>query len=194
LSVDFIVGVDMTLPSAALTHLQTFANRIQASERYYDSASSYLSVEIISASELARHHLKIPGSILLLDEFVIDAESDSEEDAEDAEDDQPFRKRGNASDPLWDPETFSFSKEVSRRQHKSKTEAKRRAETPHIPAAKLRTSNDVYNRLMWDSGAGDPNNFAIGYEDRFTGIKEIALSSWKRDVSDREFVSLFSPY
>jgi MJ1316 RNA cyclic group end recognition domain len=187
LNVDFIIGLDTTPPAAATTHLRSFEARIQSSERYYDSASSYLLVEVIPAAELTHHRLKKPGAILLSEEPLFGTESDSEEDLEDYSF-EANQKRGNISDPLWDPETFSFSKDVSRRQHKSQAEAKRRAET-HIPAPKLRTSNDVYNRLMWDTGAGDPNNFVIGYEDRFAGMKEIALASWKREISDREFVS-----
>lgn len=65
--------------------------------------------------------------------------------------------------------------------------------TPYLPAEKLRTSSDVYNRLMWDPQL-DQNDYSIGYEDRFYGVKEVALKSWKRNVEDEAFVRTLFTY
>lgn len=43
---------------------------------------------------------------------------------------------------------------------------------------RLRTSQDVYNRIMWDTGRYDPASFVIGYLDRFDGMMEIALDEF----------------
>ena len=51
-----------------------------------------------------------------------------------------------------------------------------------------RTSLDVYNRLMWDPSISR-GDYVIGYEDRFKGVKEVPLESWKREVEDEAFVS-----
>jgi len=117
-----------------------------------------------------------------LDDQVEIIDSDSDDDVQ-----SDFELRMIEADPLWDSESFSFSKDLSRRQYKA--QSRKKPSTPHQPAPKLRTSSDVYNRLIWDSSSGDPNDFAIGYEDRFLGLKEISLSAWKRDTSDKEFVS-----
>jgi len=43
--------------------------------------------------------------------------------------------------------------------------------------ARLRTSQDVYNRLMWDNKF-DPKLFTIGYMDRFDGMMELPVSDF----------------
>jgi uncharacterized protein (UPF0248 family) len=43
--------------------------------------------------------------------------------------------------------------------------------------ARLRTSQEVHNRIMWDD-AYDPSDFVVGYMDRFDGMMEIALNEF----------------
>ncbi|KAJ5626366.1 hypothetical protein N7510_002675 [Penicillium lagena] len=52
---------------------------------------------------------------------------------------------------------------------------------------KLRTASDVINRLLWDPSY-DHSDFVIGYEDRFEGRLEASLGSWKKDLTDEEFI------
>jgi uncharacterized protein (UPF0248 family) len=52
---------------------------------------------------------------------------------------------------------------------------------------KLRPSHDIYNRLLWDEGYS-AEEYVVGYEDRFTGVREMALTSWKREFTDEEFI------
>jgi MJ1316 RNA cyclic group end recognition domain len=61
-------------------------------------------------------------------------------------------------------------------------------DTPHVPAPKLRTSSDVYHRILWDREL-NAEDYLIGYEDRFSGLKEMPLPNWKRDVEHEDFVS-----
>lgn len=46
---------------------------------------------------------------------------------------------------------------------------------------------DVINRLLWDPSF-DHSDFIIGYEDRFEGRLEASLGSWKKDLTDEEFI------
>jgi uncharacterized protein (UPF0248 family) len=60
--------------------------------------------------------------------------------------------------------------------------------TTEIPkAGKLRPSHDIYNRLVWDAGY-IADEYVVGYEDRFKGVKEMSLTAWKRELSDEEFI------
>jgi uncharacterized protein (UPF0248 family) len=185
LSVSFFIGLSTSLSLSAASFLLSFENQLLTNEQYYDPASCYLSVEVVGGAQLSTYKLKKSVFSPPLDETeevtVSDSSSERSEVQKESED-----RRVTTLDPLWDSDAFKFSKDLSRRQYKS--QLKKKTVTPHCQAPKLRTSTDVYNRLMWDSGSGDLNDFVIGYEDRFTGLKEITLSSWKRDVSDREFV------
>jgi uncharacterized protein (UPF0248 family)/2'-5' RNA ligase/endonuclease/exonuclease/phosphatase family metal-dependent hydrolase len=53
----------------------------------------------------------------------------------------------------------------------------------------LRPIQDVLSRIHWDSDY-DAEEYLIGYEDRFDGVKEIALTSWNREATDEEFIPL----
>lgn len=46
---------------------------------------------------------------------------------------------------------------------------------------------DVINRIIWDSNF-DSEDYIIGYEDRFNGCLEASLGSWKKDLTDEEFI------
>lgn len=54
---------------------------------------------------------------------------------------------------------------------------------------KLRPSQDIFNRLFWDSKYS-ADEYLVGYEDRFKGIREMPLTSWKREFTDEEFIPL----
>jgi uncharacterized protein (UPF0248 family) len=162
-------------------------------KRYHDPAVSYVSATQITTAEVSQHHY-LPDDTTIEDIFVDESE-ESERDLSDssneADDDSggPQEREAPPPDPTWDPETFSFSRSLSKTKHK--LAAKRKDATPYIAAPKLRTSVDVYNRLMWDPKAGDKGAFIIGYEDRFKGLQEIGINAWKREIEDKEFVSMF---
>ncbi|KAL4956007.1 hypothetical protein BDW69DRAFT_192768 [Aspergillus filifer] len=52
---------------------------------------------------------------------------------------------------------------------------------------RLRPAADILNRLIWDESY-DSTDFVIGYEDRFKGRMEASLNSWKRELTDEEFI------
>jgi poly(A) polymerase Pap1/uncharacterized protein (UPF0248 family) len=52
---------------------------------------------------------------------------------------------------------------------------------------KLRPIQDIIARIRWDEAYGE-KNFIVGYEDRFLGVKEIDLASWKTEQTDLEFI------
>lgn len=54
---------------------------------------------------------------------------------------------------------------------------------------KLRPAQDVINRLKWDPGS-NTEDYLIGYEDRFLGVKELPLGKWKSDQTDDEFIPM----
>lgn len=43
------------------------------------------------------------------------------------------------------------------------------------------------NRLIWDT-VFDATDYVLGYEDRFEGRQEVGAKSWKRDLTDEEFI------
>lgn len=45
----------------------------------------------------------------------------------------------------------------------------------------------MINRIIWDSKFNS-QNYRIIYEDRFSGRLEIDLDSWKKDLTDEEFI------
>ena len=59
--------------------------------------------------------------------------------------------------------------------------------TPEVKGGKLRPSHDIYNRLLWDARY-TADEYLVGYEDRFKGVREMPLTSWKRELSDEEFI------
>jgi len=58
-----------------------------------------------------------------------------------------------------------------------------------VPGRKLRPALDVINRIRWDPSL-DPDDFLIGYEDRFKGIREMDVGKWKMEQTDLEFIPL----
>ncbi|ODM16237.1 hypothetical protein SI65_08236 [Aspergillus cristatus] len=62
--------------------------------------------------------------------------------------------------------------------------------TPKEPESmenRLRPAADVINRIIWDAKF-DSEDYIIGYEDRFNGRLEASLGTWKKDLTDEEFI------
>jgi uncharacterized protein (UPF0248 family)/endonuclease/exonuclease/phosphatase family metal-dependent hydrolase len=61
--------------------------------------------------------------------------------------------------------------------------------SPHqrSSSASLRPAQDIISRIHWDP-AMSVDDFVIGYEDRFVGVKEIPLGKWKSEQTDEEFI------
>lgn len=67
-----------------------------------------------------------------------------------------------------------------------------RASATHMQKQKklpLRPAQDVISRIHWDPKLSI-EEFLIGYEDRFVGVKEIELKKWKSEQTDEEFIPM----
>jgi uncharacterized protein (UPF0248 family) len=62
-------------------------------------------------------------------------------------------------------------------------------DTPTSSKKYLRPVQDVISRLRWDASY-DVESYLIGYEDRFAGVMEMPLASWKSEATDEEFIPL----
>lgn len=151
------------LLSALTKCLRTFEEDLHAHEGYHDPTNStYLSVTHAKRSQLPQN--------VILDPYTWP--DDTHEVFDDDSDD------GVTATP-------DQGEEVPASQRKGKGKAK---STTHVPApTKLRTSIDIFNRICWDTSLGK-DNYLIGYEDRFTGIKETRLELWSREVEDESFI------
>ncbi|KAL2060260.1 hypothetical protein VTL71DRAFT_9655 [Oculimacula yallundae] len=56
-------------------------------------------------------------------------------------------------------------------------------------ATPLRPAHEIIARIKWDPDL-DITNYMIGYEDRFIGVKEMALGKWKSESTDEEFIPM----
>jgi uncharacterized protein (UPF0248 family) len=53
----------------------------------------------------------------------------------------------------------------------------------------LRPAQDIISRIKWDPIL-NIDDFLIGYEDRFIGVKEVELGKWKTEQTDEEFIPM----
>jgi hypothetical protein len=156
--------------------LWQFESDVRAAQgRYCDPAEAFVAVKSATAADLPAQ--------LGLDAFRWPDggfDADEEEREEDAPDDDGAGE--------WAEDGFSSKKKKSK---KNKGKSGKTGRSAGVPAPKLRTSADVYARLMWDPAMAR-GDYVIGYEDRFVGIMETPLSAWKREVEDEAFVSAHS--
>lgn len=172
--------------SALSSGLRNFEDGLRGNERFYDEANTFISLVNLKQSQL-------PSSIVPDPFKWRDDGFDAPLEDEGDEDDGPSELSAmeDAAGPAND--SWDDFRVPSSAQRKREAAAKSKV-TPHIRAGKLRTSADVYNRLVWDStGAVSKTDYCIGYEDRFEGIKETPLTAWKREVEDESFVSALLP-
>lgn len=136
---------------------------------YYNAATSFFSISESQRTNLGAHI--IVDKPAWSDDGIDDASASDSEDEGEGRDDSRYSQSNVDS-------RNTFAKNHQKARSKVNT---------HVPAEKLRTSSDIYNRLMWDPQL-DQNDYLIGYEDRFVGIKEVPLKDWKRDINDEAFV------
>ncbi|KAH7137934.1 hypothetical protein B0J11DRAFT_513211 [Dendryphion nanum] len=133
--------------------------QLQADETHYDPNTSWIGISLVKSNEIKN---------LRLDDrewgdYVPELEPDSDDEEEDVGD--------------LDEEALTH---LPIRAHASST-------TTPVSSNKLRPASDVLNRLRWDPHL-DPNDYIIGYEDRFLGTKEIGIEKWKTEQTDEEFI------
>jgi hypothetical protein len=175
----YLLGLDalkeLTSGKKIQTPLLAFEDQLRRNERFYDATEMFVSVSPVDPSQLPERITTPP----VWPDGSIDPDDDTsdEEDAELSDKDEE-RDLDAAFAPI-------SAKQIK----KSRPQQSRGNNTPHVPAPKLRTSSDVYNRIVWDREL-DTEDYLIGYTDRFAGLQEMALTNWKRDVEHEEFVSL----
>ncbi|ORZ34019.1 2'-5' RNA ligase superfamily-domain-containing protein [Catenaria anguillulae PL171] len=77
------------------------------------------------------------------------------------------------------------------KQRKSKSKSTRQSASQPASKGKLRPSQDVMHRLLWDPETYDAADFVVGYVDRFLGIKERPLLAFRSDdEADPDWVPL----
>lgn len=144
-----------------------FLGQLHGDEKNYDSSTSWIDLQLVRPSEVSELVLDTRnwGEYDAQDEFDSDIEDDLDDQEEDAQATTSLPSRPHHSvAPISTPSSES-------------------------PKAKLRPASDILSRLRWDP-ALDPNDYIVGYEDRFLGPREIPLDKWKSDVSHDEFVPM----
>jgi uncharacterized protein (UPF0248 family) len=95
-----------------------------------------------------------------------------------------------------DTRVWEGEEEIINEEEIEEEEQELQGPQPYVPlleqstkgkGGKLRTSQDIFNRLFWDP-AYSTENYAIGYEDRFKGIMEISLTSWRKEFTEEDFI------
>lgn len=184
----YLFGTTASSSSLSAVRLQEFEDMITQSS-YYDSKEAFVSINAVERADLSED-LTLVGELSL-----IDAEDDNTGDAAPNAKVASSLGYGHDTDPEpHEDDFFLRGKKPAKAKNHAKDQAGSEVEELDLhnsesKKAKLRTSADVYNRLMWDPmvNAGD---YVVGYEDRFLGYQEIALSGWKRDIEDEAFVRL----
>lgn len=169
------------MESSLSSCLRSFEHDLRGNGRYYDESDTFISLSNVKSSQLPTKVIRDPFT---WPDGNFDApESDDEEDESSGGD---LEDGTAANADSWE----GFQATSSAQRKRAAATAAKARQTPHIRAGKLRTSTDVYNRLIWDTtGPVTKDGYVIGYEDRFKGIKEVPLTAWKREVEDESFVS-----
>jgi uncharacterized protein (UPF0248 family) len=139
-------------------------------EGYYDPAEAYVGVTAVDRTEVAG--LELLTSPLAWSDGGVDADDGNDDD------DAPTAPSSGANTG----EATYIERSLDDFLSAGRAPARPAART-QAPGGRLRTSADVYNRLMWDASA-DSADYIVGYEDRFEGIMETPLLSFKREVED----------
>jgi uncharacterized protein (UPF0248 family) len=140
--------------------LDRFVTQLRNDEKHYDASTCWVDVSLADS--------KAVGSLRLDDrewgDYVVEMEPDSE-DEEDLDD-------------LSDDDNEPIMRTIPQRHKPTMTP---------LSSSKLRPASDVLHRLRWDPNL-DPNDYIIGYEDRFLGARETGLEKWKTEQTDDEFI------
>ena len=170
------IEMDPKATSAALqAALDRFSEAIRSDERYFDPSCAWVEVTRVRALEVAD---LVPDSRSWVAAQVGELDDSSDSDDEELDSDE--------AELLLSLEQESSSTKSKKNATKSKSH--QLAQRPSGPKApKLRPASDVLNRLRWDP-ALDADDFVVGYEDRFLGVRETALGKWKTEQTDEEFI------
>ena len=147
------------IQSALASCLRSFEHTLRSNERYYDEKDTFISLTCLKQSLLPSNILPDPFK---WQDNRFDANVGDENDEEDS-------PELSVTDDYTPNDSWDEFKASSSSQRKRAAAAAKSKPTPYIPAGKLRTSTDVYNRLIWDSTVS-ADGYVLGYEDRFKGL------------------------
>ncbi|OAA56673.1 Endonuclease/exonuclease/phosphatase [Niveomyces insectorum RCEF 264] len=155
--------------------------------RNYDPQWQWMGVGIVNRAELgdvARLRLDTRA----WGEYALGDEEEEEEGDDDDDTVDEVEEDGDEGEP---EQARADTTNKRSKKGKGAAAAKRlpMAVVHHRPgsAAKLRTAQDVLQRLRWDPHR-DRSDYVVGYEDRFAGAREKPLEAWKAEQTDEEFI------
>jgi uncharacterized protein (UPF0248 family) len=149
--------------------LRQFEARHRGIARYFDANTSWFSARLVRRDEL--------GDIVVDErQFGDMAGAESEDDETDTDDEE------QDDDDDDDSNNIEGGTDSSKGLKYEDSRAPKPGE-----AARLRSAGDVMNRIRWDP-AMDAGDYLVGYEDRFSGLRERPLEQWKREQTDEEFI------
>lgn len=146
--------------------LDRFQNQIRNDEKYFDPGSSWVTVDHVGQSDLG--NLRQDTS-----EWGIDTGKEAS-DVLSQTDQTISEPTESTSEVIISPPKIENADNLTFSTRPGK-------------ARKLRPASDVLHRLRWDPCI-DSSSYVIGYEDRFLGIRETALDTWKTEQTDEEFI------
>ncbi|KAI1143143.1 hypothetical protein F5Y05DRAFT_143909 [Hypoxylon sp. FL0543] len=141
--------------------LRKFESQIRSDSKYFDPKSCWMGAAAVPRSKLGELRLDTRDWT----QYTVEAGDDDIGDSD-----------------LWDlvdaegPGEPRVKRDVS-------------THSPKKPAyeGKFRSASDVLNRLRWDQ-AIDSSDYMVGYEDRFSGVMERSVDSWKSETTHEEFI------
>lgn len=167
----YLIGLDtkhMTKEDAAavLEQVQSalygFENQIRSDSKHFDPKFFWMSTAVVPQSAVG----KLQVDWRDWRKYTVAAEDDDLGDSE----------FWASMDTDEEPSTSITKKELTTRPHGEPAST-----------AKLRPAGDVLNRLRWDQ-AIDSSDYIVGYEDRFSGVIERSVNSWKSETTHEEFI------
>jgi len=126
-----------------------------------------------------------PEEIFDLERDVISAHLDPEELSDDSDDenDEPIVPDDNIPEPVElvpaHPAEKTGAKKIGTFPSKNKKDSKNKDSLVNdsCQKKKLRTSEDIFNRIKWDPRY-DSSDFLVCYEDRFAGLLEVPFDDF----------------
>ncbi|KAK2747752.1 hypothetical protein FQN57_001782 [Myotisia sp. PD_48] len=161
--------------------LDQFMSRIAKGTDYYDPTVSCIFATLEKQTELGN---------LQLDNRSWGTIRDGDDDASDVSDESEDEENDEDEDDADNDEARAYLEEQRRAfpsaERKTQNQSQKAGSKPKS-GNKLRPAADVISRLRWDPNI-DIGDYIIGYEDRFLGVREMALSRWKSEQTHEEFI------
>jgi poly(A) polymerase Pap1/uncharacterized protein (UPF0248 family)/endonuclease/exonuclease/phosphatase family metal-dependent hydrolase len=162
------------------TVLRRFEERIRAHEQHFDAKSCWMTAGITPQKNLGR--LRVDERDM--GDFMLGEDDDDDDDDDDELEEEDAQLTLDSGD---DSTSYLHNPRHRSKKDGGRSRSNSTAVTTHSHAGKLRPASDVLHRLRWDSSM-DSGEYIVGYEDRFLGIRERALDSWKLEQTDEEFI------